>query len=303
MRPARSLTRSAGASRPTGVSLSLRTASSFDRQLTHTLRCLMLPHHSTLAPTIEQPGLRPPSMQALLQPGRCGQSGFGTSSASYVLHSAFSRSCITLTPFQVFSGYYAIYANEADEKVLTLLTHSFRRPLYAELSLPRQLRKFRSVATVEMLRTTWEKTSNPYVRRSWLPHTVPSALTPFFLSSAFLQAISARLSPWPARSSSHAPPRSPRRNCPPFRRCFSSTALRLSLRRRPTSSSTFLAAASFVWGQSTTRSACAAGHARWAAIFTGLTEGSESLSVLTTGSRQSVGFSLHQRARSVPPCG
>ena len=27
-----------------------------------------------------------------------------------------------------------------------------------------QLRKFRAVPTVEMLRTTWEKTTNPYVR-------------------------------------------------------------------------------------------------------------------------------------------
>ncbi|KAH8093945.1 alpha/beta-hydrolase [Cristinia sonorae] len=42
----------------------------------------------------------------------------------------------------LFSIYYIIYANEADEK----------------------LRKFRAVPTVEMLRTTWEKTSNPYIR-------------------------------------------------------------------------------------------------------------------------------------------
>ncbi|KAI0930255.1 hypothetical protein AcW1_008989 [Taiwanofungus camphoratus] len=42
----------------------------------------------------------------------------------------------------LFAGYYIIYANEADEK----------------------LRKFRAVPTVEMLRTTWEKTSNPYLR-------------------------------------------------------------------------------------------------------------------------------------------
>ena len=28
----------------------------------------------------------------------------------------------------------------------------------------RQLRKYRAVCTVEMLRTTWEKTSNPYLR-------------------------------------------------------------------------------------------------------------------------------------------
>ncbi|KAG5654405.1 hypothetical protein H0H81_003229 [Sphagnurus paluster] len=42
----------------------------------------------------------------------------------------------------VFSAYYIIYANEGDEK----------------------LRRFRAVPTVEMLRTTWEKTTNPYIR-------------------------------------------------------------------------------------------------------------------------------------------
>ncbi|KAL1728818.1 Alpha/Beta hydrolase protein [Schizophyllum commune] len=42
----------------------------------------------------------------------------------------------------LFSGYYIIYANEGDEK----------------------LRKFRAVPTVEMLRATWEKTSNPILQ-------------------------------------------------------------------------------------------------------------------------------------------
>ncbi|KAF9568032.1 alpha/beta-hydrolase [Agrocybe pediades] len=42
----------------------------------------------------------------------------------------------------IFSFYYIIYAQEADEK----------------------LRKFRAVPTIEMLRTTWEKTTNPYIR-------------------------------------------------------------------------------------------------------------------------------------------
>ncbi|KAJ7594288.1 Alpha/Beta hydrolase protein [Mycena floridula] len=42
----------------------------------------------------------------------------------------------------LFSVYYVLYANEADEK----------------------LRRFRAVPTVEMLRTTWEKTTNPYIR-------------------------------------------------------------------------------------------------------------------------------------------
>ncbi|KAI6032828.1 Alpha/Beta hydrolase protein [Pisolithus orientalis] len=42
----------------------------------------------------------------------------------------------------LFSSYYIIYANEGDEK----------------------LRRFRAVPTVEMFRTTWEKTANPYLR-------------------------------------------------------------------------------------------------------------------------------------------
>ncbi|GAA6060484.1 hypothetical protein JCM10212_007115 [Sporobolomyces blumeae] len=42
----------------------------------------------------------------------------------------------------VCTAYYLLFANEADEK----------------------LRKYRAICTVEMLRTTWEKTSNPYIR-------------------------------------------------------------------------------------------------------------------------------------------
>ncbi|KAJ2922205.1 hypothetical protein H1R20_g14895, partial [Candolleomyces eurysporus] len=42
----------------------------------------------------------------------------------------------------IFSVYYMIYAQEADEK----------------------LRRFRAVPTVEMLRVTWEKTTNPYLK-------------------------------------------------------------------------------------------------------------------------------------------
>ncbi|BGP40581.1 hypothetical protein JCM10450v2_004584 [Rhodotorula kratochvilovae] len=41
-----------------------------------------------------------------------------------------------------FSGYYLVFANEADEK----------------------LRKFRAFCTVEMLRVTWEKQTNPYIK-------------------------------------------------------------------------------------------------------------------------------------------
>ncbi|ODO03459.1 hormone-sensitive lipase [Cryptococcus wingfieldii CBS 7118] len=42
----------------------------------------------------------------------------------------------------VFSGYYLLYAREGDEV----------------------LRRFRAVCSVEMLRTTWDKTNNPYIR-------------------------------------------------------------------------------------------------------------------------------------------
>ena len=58
----------------------------------------------------------------------------------------------------IFSVYYIIHANYADEKVglgnwiQVLNVH----PLS-------QLRRFRAVPTVEMLRATWEKTSHPFV--------------------------------------------------------------------------------------------------------------------------------------------
>lgn len=59
----------------------------------------------------------------------------------------------------VFSAYYIIYANEADEKVRFI----FFQILGLLSLLFRKLRRFRAVPTVEMLRTTWEKTTNPYV--------------------------------------------------------------------------------------------------------------------------------------------
>ncbi|CAD6906351.1 unnamed protein product [Tilletia controversa] len=47
----------------------------------------------------------------------------------------------------LFSGYYLVYANEADEK----------------------LRKYRAFCTVEMMRETWHKTTNPYIRlATWI---------------------------------------------------------------------------------------------------------------------------------------
>ncbi|GAA6005890.1 uncharacterized protein JCM10292_005604 [Rhodotorula paludigena] len=50
-----------------------------------------------------------------------------------------------------FSGYYLLFANEADEK----------------------LRKFRAFCTVEMLRVTWEKTTNPYIHFATRRHRPP----------------------------------------------------------------------------------------------------------------------------------
>ena len=59
----------------------------------------------------------------------------------------------------LFSIYYIIYANEADEKVRTVLYHN--NSTHTKYMV--QLRRFRAVPTVEMFRTTWEKTTNPYV--------------------------------------------------------------------------------------------------------------------------------------------
>lgn len=56
-----------------------------------------------------------------------------------------------------FSLYYVVYANEADEK----------------------LRRYRAFCTVEMMRTTWHKTTNPYIRAfGWFHRpTLPIANT------------------------------------------------------------------------------------------------------------------------------
>ncbi|KAH7108485.1 alpha/beta-hydrolase [Auriculariales sp. MPI-PUGE-AT-0066] len=76
----------------------------------------------------------------------------------------------------LFAVYYVIYANEADET----------------------LRKFRAVCTVEMLRVTWEKTSNPYIRafsyfdRPRLP-TVRQLLLPRPNDSSYTRPIAAWL--------------------------------------------------------------------------------------------------------------
>ncbi|PWN46262.1 alpha/beta-hydrolase [Ceraceosorus guamensis] len=48
----------------------------------------------------------------------------------------------------LFSLYYIVYANEADEK----------------------LRKFRAFCTIEMIRATWHKTTNPYIRAFTVVH-------------------------------------------------------------------------------------------------------------------------------------
>lgn len=76
----------------------------------------------------------------------------------------------------LFSGYYLIWAQEADEK----------------------LRRYRAVCTVEMLRTTWQKTLNPYLRaltyfdRPRLP-LVRKILLPRPKSSKHTKPISAML--------------------------------------------------------------------------------------------------------------
>lgn len=63
-----------------------------------------------------------------------------------------------------FSGYYLFFAHEADEKVRLSSSRSPRRPSADARPLSIQLRKYRAMCTVEMLRATWEKTSNPYIR-------------------------------------------------------------------------------------------------------------------------------------------
>ncbi|KDQ27709.1 hypothetical protein PLEOSDRAFT_1042144 [Pleurotus ostreatus PC15] len=74
----------------------------------------------------------------------------------------------------LFSVYYIIYANEADEK----------------------LRRFRAVPTVEMLRATWEKTTNPLIRLfTYLP-SIPirrKILLPRPQSSSYQRPITAYL--------------------------------------------------------------------------------------------------------------
>lgn len=94
----------------------------------------------------------------------------------------------------VFSLYYLLYANAADEKVrpahpsVELTTHASGGP---------QLRKHRAVCTVEMLRATWEKTTNPYVSSN-------RSLTPF--STRFEQFLwSSTRSADPSRHSPPAP--------------------------------------------------------------------------------------------------
>lgn len=63
----------------------------------------------------------------------------------------------------LFSAYYIIYANEADEKVYSLACIPTRHEVVQLTQYFIQLRRFRAVPTVEMLRVTWEKTTNPYV--------------------------------------------------------------------------------------------------------------------------------------------
>lgn len=68
-----------------------------------------------------------------------------------------------------FGVYYLFFADEGDAKVGFASPFPFP-PLHSHLNrtlsnftTSSQLRKFRAVPTVEMLRTTWEKTANPYL--------------------------------------------------------------------------------------------------------------------------------------------
>lgn len=102
--------------------------------------CLGCDVYSTLLPITALHGLRPVSMPVLPQLCPSGHSGLRTyvplyspPTISYMLTKRMKRCVISLK----------------------------RRPVS---SLTRcQLRKFRAVPTVEMLRATWEKTTNPYV--------------------------------------------------------------------------------------------------------------------------------------------
>lgn len=65
-----------------------------------------------------------------------------------------------------FTGYYLLFASEADEKVSGRVNGRLieERMALTCFRCVWQLRKYRAMCTVEMLRVTWEKTSNPYVR-------------------------------------------------------------------------------------------------------------------------------------------
>lgn len=163
-------------------------------RVSRTLQRLSPCRASTRAATTARRGSRPRSTSAWRRPCRSGQSGSATSPALCVLPRPPSSSPLpslarlghgrrggsadllgARLAGQLLAGYYIIYANEADEKVrpARLLLPSSRAPSSPAQRLTRfvypapmrrQLRKFRSEATVEMLRTTWEKPLNPYVR-------------------------------------------------------------------------------------------------------------------------------------------
>lgn len=96
--------------------------------------------HSTLHPIIVRPGYQLASMPGLL------------------LLCLFA-----LNGLKIFVQFYSLYTTlymrmkQMRRYVATRMLHKL------PANMKRQLRKFRAVPTVEMLRTTWEKTTNPYV--------------------------------------------------------------------------------------------------------------------------------------------
>jgi hypothetical protein len=105
---------------------------------------------STLEPITELPILPHPSMQASPRPCRSDQSGYGISVV-----------CCSLGI--TWSGRERRMKRQVDRSCHTFLND---RELTTNFSRSSQLRRFRSLCTVEMLRVTWEKTSNPYVSYS-----------------------------------------------------------------------------------------------------------------------------------------
>ena len=133
----------------------------------------------------------------------------------------------------LFSIYYIIYASEADEKVRDLTACTIFSEMAPLTSNQTKDPEIPSGATVEMLRTTWEKTTNPYVRAFplFLPMSCRSPLSIRSRCSPITHA-----SRYAVRSCS--PARRTRRTAARLRRGCSLHPRRISSSARPTSYST-----------------------------------------------------------------